>query len=121
MIPHWFPALVILLGTFRLVRIIGWDYFPPIVSARDWITGALFVTNGSTNARMGLTGEPVERMVVHRRPLLAKLIECAWCLGFWISLLVYLAWRWHPGYTLTVLAPFALSAAVGLLARNLDP
>lgn len=54
------------------------------------------------------------------RPTLAHLIHCPFCLGFHISLGVYLFWVWQPHWTIVGLMPFALSGAVGLLAKNLD-
>jgi hypothetical protein len=56
----------------------------------------------------------------YRRPLLAHFLFCAYCVGFWISLLVYLAWVFFPTEAVYGAAPFALSAAVGMLAKNLD-
>ncbi len=121
MIPTWWVALVLGLGAYRVCRLLGWDDFPPIARARGWVTGEHVVTNGSTNTRMGLTSEPVVASYRYRRPYLAALLHCAFCLGFWVSLATYVAWRLWPVGSVTVMAPFALSAFVGLVARNWDP
>lgn len=52
---------------------------------------------------------------------LAEFINCPWCLGFWLSVLVWLAWLVEPTGTLVVAVPFAISVAVGVIRINLDP
>lgn len=54
------------------------------------------------------------------RPELRAFITCPWCVGFWICLLVSLAWWAAPDITLAVAVPFAANLAVGLTARHLD-
>jgi hypothetical protein len=93
-IPSPWVAVVLTLGTFRLLRLLGWDEFPPVLKAREWL--------------------------LHGRPLLGDLWGCPFCLGWWLSLAVYLLWLWQPTGTLYGAAPFALSGAVGLIAKNLD-
>lgn len=121
MIPGPLASFVLALAVFRLWRIIGWDDFPPLVRARGWLTGAHKVTRGSTNARMGITNEPVENEIAYRRPLLAHFLSCTYCSGFWIALGFYGAWRLWPGPTLAVAFVLALSAAAGILAKIYDP
>lgn len=48
-------------------------------------------------------------------------VTCPWCLGFWITLLWWLAWIAWPHWTLIIAAPLAISAVVGLIAANIDP
>lgn len=121
MIPQPWVALVLILGTFRIVRVIGWDTFPLLEKARAWATGEERVLVGDGNSLTGLSGDRPRVETTHRRPYVAKLLECPWCLGFWISVLAYLAWVFFPTETLYGAAPLALSAAVGLVARWLDP
>lgn len=121
MIPGPWVALVLTLGAFRLTRLAGWDTFPPVARARAWLTGEHVVHSTSANMAMGVTGELPGYEYRYRRRLLAELLHCAFCAGFWVALAAYLAWRFEPRWTLYLLAPFALSAAVGLIARNLDP
>jgi hypothetical protein len=121
MLPDPWPALVMALAAYRLARLVGWDDFPPIHRLRARITGEQTVTSGSINSRMGVTNERPEVSVEWRRPVLAHFISCAFCQGFWISAAVYTAWLFYPTQLMYGLAPFALSGAVGIIARNLDP
>lgn len=111
----WFATLVLTLAAFRLVRLIGWDDLPPVVSLRDRATGA------SHQRSLAERGNGHD-LVVYRRPLLAHFLRCPYCQGFWVGLAV-LAFYWAcpRDWALLVLAPFALGAAVGLIARVLDP
>jgi hypothetical protein len=120
LIPSPWVGLILALGAFRIARVIGWDDLPIIVRARDWVTGAQLVQSGSSAALAGLTGEEAGFEWHYERPVVAKFIACPWCQGFWVSIIVYVAWIEAPTWTLYVLAPFALSAFVGLVAKNLD-
>lgn len=121
MIPGPWVALVLVLATFRICRLAGWDHFPPLLAARRWATGEYVVSSGSTNARLRVTNEEVEYEVRHRRPTLYAGLSCAYCSSVWFGAAVYLAWRLEPSWTLTGAAVLAASAAVGLVARWLDP
>jgi hypothetical protein len=121
MIPSPWVGLVLALGAFRIARIIGWDDLPIIVKARDWVTGTQVVKSGSSAALANLSSEQAEFELYHERPVVAKFISCPWCQGFYVSIAVYVAWIFEPTWTVYVLAPFALSAFVGLVAKNLDP
>ena len=47
-------------------------------------------------------------------------ITCAWCLGWWVSLGAFLLWIWLPTETVFLATPFAISAVVALISKNLD-
>lgn len=121
MIPSPWVALVLVLATFRIARFIGWDTFPPLGRARDWLTGAKVVWRGTEAARTGMSADKIEYDITYRWEWLDELFRCAYCLGFWVSLLVYLGWVFVPTATLYVAAVAALSGAVGIMARWLDP
>ena len=112
-IPGPWAFLILALAVMRICRYLGWDTFPPIARARDWATGAEWQTNGADSAE-----EP--GYWTYRRPLLHELLSCAFCAGAWISLAFYAAWLVWPRGTLYVAVPFALSAAVGLIAKTWD-
>jgi hypothetical protein len=46
---------------------------------------------------------------------LGYLVTCAWCSSFWVSVVLLSSYSIVPTATTYVSAPFALSAAVGLL------
>jgi hypothetical protein len=120
-IPSAWIGVVLALATYRLVRLLGWDDFPPVARARAWVTGEHWVPVDSATEAGGKTpdrGDYVQ--AAYRRPMLAHFLHCAFCQGFWMSALVYTAWVVFPTETLYALAPFALSGVVGLLAKNLD-
>lgn len=112
MIPSPWVGLVLALGTFRLVRLVGWDDWPYSVRLRAWLTG-----ENEGNRGENLYGDRKS----YTRPTLTKFIHCPWCIGFWVGCIVYVAWLEAPTWTLYVLAVFALNAAVGLVAKNWDP
>lgn len=47
-------------------------------------------------------------------------ITCPWCAGFWISVAWWIAWLITPDWTLWAATPWAISAVVALVAKNLD-
>lgn len=121
MIPSPWIGVVLALAAFRATRLIGWDDFPPVARARAWVTGCEARSQSTSNTAMGLTGDQPQITWTYRRPLLAHMLGCGYCLGFWVSLVTYLAWVWFPTETLYIAAPFALSGAVGITSRMLDP
>jgi hypothetical protein len=114
-IPSPWVAVVLALAAFRLTRLLGWDDLPPIARARARALGE------TVNAYRGRAGEPDNYVYNYKRPTLAHLVHCAFCLGFWVACAVYVAWLLVPTPTLYVCVALALSAAVGLVAKNLDP
>lgn len=111
MIPSPMEFLVLTLGAFRICRLAGWDNFPLAARARAWATGQSHYYNSTE-------GGDVYR---YRRPTLEHFLGCPWCVGFWISVAAYVAWVLEPRWTIYALVPWAISAVVGLVARNLDP
>lgn len=121
MIPSPWVALVLLLGAFRATRIVGWDTLPLLERARAWASGEEIVRVGDQNAFSGLSQDAPIRTTSYRRPTVAKLLDCPWCLGFWVGVGTYVAWVFAPTATLYAAAPLALAAGVGLVARWFDP
>ena len=111
-IPDWWQALILALGTFRLVRLVSYDSFPPLVRVRNRVTGAEWDQDA---------GEGGEGEWAYRRPVLAELFSCAYCFGLWLSLGVYVLWLASPAAAVYAAFPLALSAAIGIIARWLDP
>lgn len=115
MIPSAWVGVVLALAAFRLTRLVGWDDLPPIARVRAWALGE------RVEARSRPGGQDDAYLTLYRRPLLAHLVHCPFCVGWWVSLALYIVWLWLPTETLYAAAPLALSAAVGLIAKNLDP
>lgn len=118
-IPAPYTLVLLALGGFRLVRLIGWDTITE--PARKWLTG--YSDDGAPS--LGevdydpATGDPVGHSKV--RVYVSTLVRCPWCVGFWLSLALYGAWLLSPRWVGIAMIPLALSASFGLIAKNLDP
>lgn len=131
MIPSPWEFALLALAAYRLTRLGGWDDFPPIAAVREWILREewvgtpLFSMEEEIERSVSLPGKTPESLAenvrpAYGRPLLAHLVHCPFCLGWWVSLAVYLAWVALPTAALAIAAPFAISGVVGLVAKNLD-
>lgn len=96
--PNWWQTLLLALAAFRLWRLIAFDVVTERLRRRMITRQRLFADPGNA----------------------AEFVQCPWCLGFWIALAWWAAWLAWPHGTLIAAAPFAISAAVGLVVR-LDP
>ena len=66
--------------------------------------------------------DPVRRRVFQRYDrLVPELVQCPWCLGFWIAIMWWAAWQFFPGGSTAIAALLTISLGVGLIARNWDP
>lgn len=50
----------------------------------------------------------------------SEFLSCMWCAGGWCALLTWLAWLAWPHGVAVAAVPFALSAAVGVIAAVLE-
>jgi Protein of unknown function (DUF1360) len=105
-VPSWWVFLLLGLGSFRIWRLLSDDTILErprraiVKLPKDW--------------------EPDDDLPHGYREYLALFINCPWCLGFWVSLVIWGFWNvWSHG-TEVVMVPFALSAFVGLVRGNLD-
>lgn len=94
-VPGWWPMVLLVLAAFRVTRLIGWDDIT----------------------------EPWRQRLVKKHPKgwRPKLITCPWCIGWWVGLAWWAAWLIENKWTLVAATPWAISAGVGLIAKNLDP
>lgn len=93
-IPDWWAGLILALAVFRVYRLIAEDDIAD--RPREWL---------------------LAKLEEERLEELDKLITCPWCLGFWLSALTWVSWLLIPGWTVGVAFPWALSAAVALVAK----
>lgn len=125
--PGGLAFVLLLLAAFRLTRLVGWDDLTR--RPRAWLCGmgdveyerVAELVDGYEAEGLDAWQRRERELPPRRRFYLAKLIHCPWCVGFWISAVVWLAWLAWPDGTVGVAVPFALSAGVGLIARNGDP
>lgn len=126
MIPTAWQFTLLALAAYRLTRLAGWDDFPLAARARAWVTKETWTLTQEQKIcaafdvppeLLGLTSPEPE----YGRPVLSHFLRCPFCVGFWISLATYGCWLAFPTETLYAAVPFALSGAVGLIAKNLDP
>lgn len=94
------------LGSFRLTRLVGWDTITAPARRR-----LLHIDDA---------GKQTRPSVASWRWSAAGFVHCAWCVGFWISAAAYVAFELWPDATLIVMTPLAISAVVGVVAKNLD-
>lgn len=148
-VPSWIAFVIVSLGVFRLVRLAGWDDLT--IGLRHRVTGVgddqhhqiaamvdAFRQGGwdpwdpedrqqvndalrETDPDSGLPADAPPIPIGPRRFYLSKMIRCPWCVGFWISLLVWLLWLAWPSVVVGLNVPLAFSAIVGLVSKNLDP
>lgn len=126
MIPSWWQFTVLALGAYRLTRLGGWDDWPPIYKLRAWVIGERwYYSNAADSSAPELPGKQPNSeanavRVGYDRPLLAHLVHCPFCLGWWVSAACWACWLPFPHFTVIALTPFALSGVVGVIAKNLD-
>lgn len=125
-VPGAWHFAILALAAYRLVRLIGWDDFPPIARARGWLIGEHWIPDEGVDGEVGLPGKQPSSEVsrvrpAYGRPMHAHFVHCPFCLGFWVSVAVWAAWLGDGRATLIACTPFALGAVVGLVAKNLDP
>lgn len=127
--PSFLELALLALGTYRIVRLIGWDDITARV--RGWVTYPDLFYDGWIQIQHDAEQRGVSMIeAVMAGPIvvpegfrwwLARLIRCPWCLGVWVSIPVWLCWLSWPDGTVGAMTPLAIMALVGLVAKNLDP
>lgn len=112
-IPDWWQFLLLALAGYRLTRLVGWDVITR--PARESLVGRYEEGSGK-EARDSERGKKLRG---YRRKL-DEFIHCPFCMGFYVSLALWLCWVWQPHWTLVAMTPFAVNAVVGLVSKNLD-
>lgn len=99
-IPDWWEMTLLVAAALRV-----W-----ILLARDSILDPL---------RLRLLWPIDEEGQPYEREKLAELIDCPWCLGFWIVIAAWALWLLFPTETIWLSVPFTMSLGVGFGARLL--
>lgn len=98
-VPDWWDAALLTLAAWRLFHLVAFDDL--LDRPRRYVTRL----NGSWRQEGDATGE-------RYREGLAGFLTCPFCLGFWISAAVWVAWLVFPTETLFVAVPLALNAGL---------
>jgi hypothetical protein len=116
-VPGWLPLVLLALAAFRIYRLIARDTLTePIREAITYPDAASVAL--ADDARLEVVGEDEQPKAW--RVYLSTLVRCPWCAGFYVSGAWWAAWVVWPRFTLFVAVPWAISAVVALLAKNLD-
>jgi len=107
--PSWWEFALLSLAVFRIYRLIAEDTI--LDRPRNRL---LRLSAGWRDVK---DYEPPPEY----RAKWATFFTCPWCLGFWLSVLAWLAWLLFPTETIWLTVPWAISAVVALIAKNLDP
>lgn len=103
--------ITLALASYRLWRILGKDSWPPSVWFRQRLGAEAFAGGGTANRTGSRPWWKQEAL---------ELIECPWCMGFWIAgAVVANLWPWDTLAELAV-AWLAVSCLVGLIGARLD-
>lgn len=115
MIPEPYQFVLLALIAYRVWRLVAEDDI--LEKPRRWLV------------RLPQNWQEGDSFPRKYREELALFINCPWCAGAWISLLVYIFWVGTIGEWPDTLGDvvvglgvwFALSASVGLIRSKLDP
>lgn len=100
-VPDWWTTLLLIGAGFRVWRLL----------AKDTITEPL--RDRVFRLEEYNSGNP--KLYRHK---LDEFVNCPWCFGFWVVVAWWAAWQVFPHAALVVAVPFAVSAAVGLVAGS---
>jgi hypothetical protein len=98
-IPNWYEAALLALASWRIFQLLALDSI--LDQPRRYVT------------RLGKEWEKEgDALPKEYREKWALFINCPYCLGFWITVVWWVAWQIWPHATLVVAAPFAIHAGM---------
>lgn len=98
-------------AAYRITRLVQEDQLPPLPRLREMMSDQLMEDYNALNA-----GDRAATV----RAELVYMINCPWCLGFWVSVAVLVADALAPKLWRPLATALALSAAVGVARTKLD-
>lgn len=99
--PGIIAFIIMALATFRIWRLLSEDTI--LDYPRRWLV------------RLPYDWREGKRIPPEYRARLGEFIGCPWCLGWWISLVIWLAWLKWPNTVEALCVPLAFSAVVGIV------
>lgn len=111
-VPDVWETVLLVAAVYRVWRLMSYDMVTD--GLRDWLFQRDKVPVPGTR------GEEYDD-VVGRGYWALVFVQCPWCLGFWLTIVAWLAWLAWPHAVIVAAVPFAISTGVGLIPRNLDP
>lgn len=122
--PNWWQFALLALAAFRVYRLIARDTITePVreaITYRDDREVALGDELADKLKERGIEVVGDDRPTKGWRVYLSTLIRCPWCAGFYVSVAWWASWSEWPRPTLFAAVPWAVSAVVAMLAKNLD-
>jgi hypothetical protein len=116
------PFLVLALGIYSITRLITRDSI--IDRQRDWFYNKFphdgFTTKKRPNPKRAqaiITGDHYYVTVGHK---LGEVVHCPWCMGFWVSAVVFASFVFWPVATTFFLVPLGLRVVPGVIEAILD-
>lgn len=114
------PLLILSLAIYSLTRLITKDSL--IDRQRDWFFDR-FGHEGYTTKRRPTRGKFIvtgDHYYVTVGTYLGELVHCPWCMGFWVSLGLCLAFWAAPVAVTFALVPLALRVIPGVIEAVID-
>lgn len=120
--PDWWQFVLLALAAFRIYRLGARDTITePLRAALTYEDAASVSLDDDPGEKEGLAVIGLDDEIPKSlRVYASTLIRCPWCAGFYVSAAVWGAWEVWPRPTLFLAAPWAVSAAVALVTKNLD-
>ena len=110
-------AIILALAIYSITRLLSIDSFPPIEKLRTKFYEH-FPHDGFSTLKRPVRGEWVaigRGYTVNVGTWQGELVSCPWCLGWWVSLAVSVAFLFWPTVVLALCVPFALRVIPGMI------
>lgn len=119
--PDAWTFVLLALAAFRVYRLIARDTITEPIRAKLTYPDGEAVALDDEPCAFGLWLRGADGQRKSWRVYASTLIRCPWCAGFYVSVAWWGAWALDPRLTAFLAAPWALSAAVALASKQLDP